>query len=156
MSEHFSFFQQQNQAAGRTGDAPAAPATQTATQAPSAPDPAAAAPKGAFDPTMIILLLMPIALVFFMTRSQTKKQKELESSLKVGDKVITRAGMLGKVVDLGERYVKLEIAPGVNIQVVRSGIEGREADVAAKDAAKDGSKDAAKDKPAEKGQEKKA
>ena len=142
---HF-FFQQTNQAAGR-GDG-----TATTTQ-PSAHATAPAAPAGEqrspFDPTMMVLLLAPILLVFWMTRSQTKKQKDLETSLKPGDRVITRAGMVGKIVELGDRYIKIEIAPGVNVQVVKSGIDGKETtDTKPADTAK--AKDAAKEKPQEK------
>lgn len=145
---HF-FFQQTNQAAGRadgtpTTTQPAAPPTSTA------PAPAAE-PRSPFDPTMIVLLLAPILLVFWMTRSQTKKQKDLETSLKPGDRVVTRAGMVGKIIELGDRYIKLEIAPGVNVQVVKSGIDGKETpDPKAAEAAK------AKESPKEKPQEKKA
>lgn len=145
---HF-FFQQTNQAAGRaegtaTTTQPAAPATSTA-PAPAAP------PSSPFDPTMIVMLLAPILLVFWMTRSQSKKQKDLETSLKPGDRVVTRAGMVGKIIELGDRYIKLEIAPGVNVQVVKSGIDGKETpDPKAADAAK------AKETPKEKPQEKKA
>jgi preprotein translocase subunit YajC len=71
----------------------------------------------------MLLFLLPILLIFFMTRSQNKKQKDLESSLKVGDKVITRSGLVGRIVDLGDR-AKVEIAPGVNVTMLRSAIEG--------------------------------
>ena len=72
----------------------------------------------------MLFLLLPIALIFFMTRSQSKKQKDLESSLKVGDRVITRAGALGKIVKMGDRAVELELAPGVFVSFLRSSIEG--------------------------------
>lgn len=62
-----------------------------------------------------------------MTRSQNKKQKDLESSLKTGDRVITNSGIAGRIVDMGERYIKVEIAPGVNVQMVKSAIQGHEA-----------------------------
>jgi preprotein translocase subunit YajC len=94
-----------------------------------------------------------------MTRNQTKKQKQLESSLKVGDRVLSQSGLIGKIVDMGDRTVKMEIAPGVNVQMIKSSIQGL-ADTDPKPAAaadaKDG-KDAkakelagSKDKPQEK------
>ncbi|NUQ79255.1 MAG: preprotein translocase subunit YajC [Polyangiaceae bacterium] len=59
-----------------------------------------------------------------MTRNQTKKQKQLESNLKVGDRVLSQSGLIGKIVDMGERTVKMEIAPGVNVQMLKSSIQG--------------------------------
>ena len=72
-------------------------------------------------------MLLPLLLVFFMlwtSRSQSKKQKELEASLKPGDVVVTQSGLIGKIIDLGEVNTKLEIAPGVNVKVRKSSIQG--------------------------------
>ena len=117
-----SLFFQPTPAPGRE-----APAPQPAQPAPAqgAPPPAGgeggAAPPG-FSPTTLLLFLLPILLIFFMTRSQSKKQKELESSLKVGDRVVTRSGMVGRIIELNGR-AKVEIAPGVNVVMLRSAIE---------------------------------
>jgi len=73
---------------------------------------------------MLLVMALPLLLLVLMTRNQSKKQKELESSLKVGDRVVTQAGLIGKVMDIGERTAKLEIAPGVNVQVLKSAIQG--------------------------------
>lgn len=108
---------------------------------------------------MIMLLVVPLMLFFFMSRSQQKKQKQLEASIKVGDRVITRSGIIGKIIESGDRKTKLEIAPGVNVMVIKTSIEGLDVDPAevkkdaAKDAAKEAPKDgkeASKDKPQEK------
>jgi preprotein translocase subunit YajC len=93
-----------------------------------------------------------------MSRSQSKKQKQLESNLKVGERVITQSGLIGKIVDISERSTraKLEIAPGVTVQVLKSSIQGVDggdtpADAKPGDAkAGDKSKEPAKDKPQEK------
>lgn len=104
---------------------------------------------------MIMLLVVPLMLFFFMSRSQQKKQKQLEASIKVGDRVITRSGIIGKIIESGDRKTKLEIAPGVNVMVIKTSIEGLDVDPAevkkdaAKEAPKDG-KEASKDKPQEK------
>lgn len=101
----------------------------------------------------ILLLALPLVLLFFMTRNQSKKQKELESSLKVGDRVVTQAGFIGKIMEMNERTAKVEIAPGVSVQMLKSAIQGPEPTAdskapASKDAEK--GKDAAKDKEASK------
>lgn len=155
-------FLQQSTAPGREGQqAPAQPA-QPAPGQPSqgAPTEPAAKPPGGFDPTMILLFLAPLLLFFFMSRSQSKKQKQLESSLKTGDRVVTRGGMIGKIISMDERTAKIEIAPGVNVQVVKTSIDGLDGgDKAAEAKAKDEkaapakdekSKDAGKDKPQDK------
>jgi preprotein translocase subunit YajC len=91
-----------------------------------------------------------------MTRSQNKKQQKLEASLKTGDRVVTNSGLIGKIVEIGERTTKLEIAPGVNVQVVKSAIQGLDATDAAKDAKpaetkqESKAKEPVKDKPQEK------
>jgi preprotein translocase subunit YajC len=90
--------------------------------------------------------------LFMMTRNQSKKQKQLEASLKTGDRVLTQAGLIGKLVDVGERTAKLEIAPGVNVQVLKSSIQGLDTpDVKPADPKQDAkAKEPVKDKPQEK------
>lgn len=141
-----------------------APATAPAQPAPG-PLPDAAQPPGGGGlfggASSILILLLPLLLIFLMTRSQTKKQKQIEASLKAGDRVVTQAGLIGRLVEVGDRTAKLEIAPGVNIQILKSAIQGldspepkpAEAKKDAKDVkdAKDAKdKEALKDKPQEK------
>ena len=72
----------------------------------------------------MLILLLPILLIFMTMRGQSKKQKAIESGLKTGDKVITQSGLIGKIIELNERTVRLEIAPGVNVQMLKSAIQG--------------------------------
>ena len=146
-----SFFQPAT-APGR--DSPSTAPVQGAPATPPAGD-AAPSPGGLFGgASTILLFLLPLLLIFMMTRNQNKKQKQLESSLKAGDRVITQAGLIGRLVDLGERTAKLEIAPGVNVQILKSSIQGLDAADAAKaaEAAKQDpkAKEPVKDKPQEK------
>lgn len=140
-------FAQPSPAPGReSGNA--APA-QPSTQAPSGPD--AAPSGGGFGGTgMLLIFALPLLLMIFMTRNQSKKQKELENSLKVGDRVVTQAGLIGKITDLNERTAKIEIAPGVAVQMLKTSIQGPEptaAPPAKDDKGKDAPKtDAAKEK----------
>ena len=97
------------------------------------------------------MMALPLLLLVFMTRNQSKKQKELEASLKVGDRVVTQSGLIGKVTDLGERTAKIEIAPGVSVQMLKTAIQGPDAVPDAKPASKDADKAKdAKDKEAAK------
>ena len=67
---------------------------------------------------MLMAFLPVILFMFFSSRSQQKKQKELESKLKKGDRVVTQSGLVGKLVETVDgRHVKLEIAPGVKVTI---------------------------------------
>lgn len=81
---------------------------------------------------MVVAFLPVILLMWFTSRSQQKKQKALEARLKKGDRVLTQSGLVGKIAEIGDpRYIKLEIAPGVRVQMLKTAIAGIEGDVAA-------------------------
>lgn len=74
---------------------------------------------------MLPLVLMFVVLYFVMIRPQMKKQKEhraMIDAIAKGDEVVTAGGMLGKVTKLGEGYIGLEIAGGVEVQMQRSAV----------------------------------
>lgn len=74
---------------------------------------------------MLPLVLMFVVLYFVMIRPQMKKQKEhrtMIEALAKGDEVATAGGLLGKVIKLGDVYLTLELAPGVEVQLQRSAI----------------------------------
>ena len=69
------------------------------------------------------LILMFVVFYFLLIRPQTKRAKEhraLIAALEVGAEVATNGGILGKVTQLGEQYLTLEIADGVNVKVQRA------------------------------------
>jgi preprotein translocase subunit YajC len=79
----------------------------------------------------MLIPLMLVGMLFFLfwsSRSQQKKQEGAISQLKKGDRVVTQSGLVGRLIDLEPRYAKLEIAPGVKIQVLRTSLSGRDAD----------------------------
>jgi preprotein translocase subunit YajC len=70
------------------------------------------------------LLLMFVVIYFFMIRPQQKKikqEKEFESGLKVGDKIITKGGLHGKIAELAETTVVVETMSG-KLKMERSAI----------------------------------
>ena len=74
---------------------------------------------------MLPLVLMFVVLYFVMIRPQMKKQKEhrfMIDALAKGDEVATAGGLLGKVTKLGDSYLTLELAAGVEVQLQRSAI----------------------------------
>ena len=74
---------------------------------------------------MLPLVLMFVVLYFIMIRPQMKRQKEhraMIDALAKGDEVVTSGGLLGKVARLGEGFVHLEVAEGVEVQIQRSAV----------------------------------
>jgi preprotein translocase subunit YajC len=90
--------------------------------------PAAAAAGGDMQSTlmsMLPLLLMFAVLYFVMIRPQMKKQKEHRSmidALAKGDEIVTAGGLLGKVSKIGDAYVSVELASGVEVQMQRQAV----------------------------------
>lgn len=89
--------------------------------------PAAAAGGGMTSTlmSMLPLILMFVVLYFVMIRPQMKKQKEhraMIEALTKGDEVVTAGGFLGKVSKLGDAYVSVELASGVEVQMQRSAV----------------------------------
>ena len=90
--------------------------------------PAAAAAGGDMQSSlmsMLPLLLMFVVLYFVMIRPQMKKQKEHKAmidALAKGDEIITAGGFLGKVSKLGDSFLSIEIANGVDVQMQRSAV----------------------------------
>jgi preprotein translocase subunit YajC len=71
------------------------------------------------------LLLIVVVFYFFMIRPQMKRQKEVRKfreSLAKNDKVVTTGGIYGKIVEVKETTVVLEIAKDVQIKVDKNGI----------------------------------
>jgi preprotein translocase subunit YajC len=69
-------------------------------------------------------LLMFVVIYFFMIRPQQKKikqEKEFEAGLKVGDKIITKSGLHGKIAELADTTVVIETMSG-KLKMERSAI----------------------------------
>lgn len=71
------------------------------------------------------IILVIVVFYFFMIRPQAqkaKKLKEYRDKLQKGDKVITIGGAHGKVLEVGDTYVVLEVDTGVKIKFEKSAI----------------------------------
>jgi preprotein translocase subunit YajC len=99
-----------------------------------AQSPPPAPPGGGSSLVMMLVIMLPvIVFMLFSSRSQQKKQKDMESKLKKGDRVVTQSGLVGKLVDPIEgRHARIEIAPGVKVQVLRTSIAGLDVEDAPK------------------------
>ncbi len=75
--------------------------------------------------SMLPLVLMFVVLYFVMIRPQMKKAKEhkaMVEALAKGDEVVTAGGFLGKVSKIGETYIGVELASGVEVQMQRTAV----------------------------------
>ena len=85
---------------------------------------AAADPTGGFM-QLLPMILMFVVLYFLMIRPQMKKAKEhkaLLAALQKGDEVVTGGGLTGRVTKVGEAYVHVEIAEGVEVVVQKPSV----------------------------------
>ena len=76
-------------------------------------------------PSFVFLLLIIVVFYFFMIRPQMKRQKDLKTyreGLGKGDKVVTTGGIYGKVTDLKDQTVTVEIADNVRIKIDKNAI----------------------------------
>ncbi|WP_395074708.1 preprotein translocase subunit YajC [Flavobacterium sp.] len=74
--------------------------------------------------SILPFLLMFVVIYFFMIRPQqakAKKEKEFETTLKVGDKIVTKSGLHGKISELAETTVVIETMSG-KLKMERSAI----------------------------------
>ncbi|HAX97171.1 MAG TPA: preprotein translocase subunit YajC [Prolixibacteraceae bacterium] len=86
-----------------------------------------AAPAEGANPLMSFLPLLIIIVIFyfFMIRPQVKRQKELRTfrdSLAKGDKVVTTGGIYGKIVEVKDNVVHLQIDNDVTIKVDKAAV----------------------------------
>lgn len=74
----------------------------------------------------IVLLVVFVAVFYLLLiRPQQKRMKEQQamlSRLATGDEVVTAGGMLGRITEVGDPFITLEIADGVRIKVQKSQI----------------------------------
>ena len=85
--------------------------------------------EGGSDPLLSLLPLVLIFGVFYflLIRPQNKRQKEhraLVGNLAVGDEIVTAGGVLGKITEVNEQFVRVQVADGVELKVQRHTIGG--------------------------------
>jgi len=94
----------------------------------------AAAPAGGNYGMLIMMALVFVVFYFFMIRPQSKRQKEIKKqreAMKAGDSVVTSGGIYGKVKDVKETTVTIEIADNVRIKVDKNSVFATPEDIQA-------------------------
>ena len=85
---------------------------------------AAPAEGGGYMSILMIVAMIAI-FYFFMIRPQQKRQKDLQKArqaMKVGDKVVTAGGIHGRIKEVGEHSMLIEVAEGVRLRVDRNSV----------------------------------
>jgi len=74
---------------------------------------------------ILMIVAMIVIFYFFMIRPQSKKQKEIKKAreaMKAGDRVVTAGGIHGKIKDIADATVMIEVAPGTQIKVDKTSV----------------------------------
>ena len=80
---------------------------------------------------ILMMVVIVATFYFFMIRPQQKKQKEIQKAreaLKVGDQIVTAGGIYGRIREIGDVYMAIEVANGVTIRIDKSSIFASSAD----------------------------
>jgi preprotein translocase subunit YajC len=75
--------------------------------------------------TFLPLILVFVVFYFFMIRPQMKKQKDMNAyrtSLKKGDKVVTTGGLYGRIYEVKDNYVTLDVGGDVKLKVDKNAL----------------------------------
>jgi preprotein translocase subunit YajC len=86
---------------------------------------AAAKPAGSNETTLLLIIVVFAVLMYFMFRSQRRRQQNAQNVQRAvvnGSRIRTVHGIYGTVVDGDDRNVIVEVAPGVNIKMLRQAI----------------------------------
>ena len=75
--------------------------------------------------SLIPLILIVVIFWFLLIRPQMKRNKqhrEMVSALSAGDEIITSGGMLGKITNVGDSFVSVKLADGIEIKVQKHAV----------------------------------
>jgi preprotein translocase subunit YajC len=70
------------------------------------------------------LLVLLIGFMFITQRRRAKESQRVQSTLSVGDEVMTTSGLLGRITGLDDQIATLEVSPGVRLRFNRRAIAG--------------------------------
>ncbi|HJW82023.1 MAG TPA: preprotein translocase subunit YajC [Acidiferrobacterales bacterium] len=90
-----------------------------------AADPAPAGGAAGGFMSFLPLIIIFVIFYFLLIRPQSKRAKEhreMVAKLAKGDEVVAGGGILGRVTELSESYITVEVADGVNIKVQRHAV----------------------------------
>ena len=71
------------------------------------------------------LIILFVVFYLFLIRPQMKRQKEhsrMVEALAKGDEAVTNGGLLGRVTEVGDNFIKMDIAKGVEVKVQKHAV----------------------------------
>lgn len=77
--------------------------------------------------SILFLVIFFVAFYFLVLRPQNKRQKEkmaLINNVAKGDEIVTAGGIMGKITELDENFIEIEIATNVKVKIQRNAIAG--------------------------------
>lgn len=92
-----------------------------------------ASPGGGMGTSLLMMVAIIAVFYFFMIRPQQKKQKDLQKAreaMRVGDKVVTAGGIHGRIKEIGETWILVEVADGVKLKFEKTSVFASSSDVA--------------------------
>lgn len=84
------------------------------------------APAG--DPAMfqLVLLVLMIAVFYFLLirpqQKRAKQHRQMIEAIKKGDELVTAGGLLGRVINVGDNFIQLEVADGIILRVQKQSV----------------------------------
>lgn len=84
-----------------------------------------ASPQGGGGSFLFLMIFFVVIFYFFLIRPQMKQAKEhkqLVSNLAKGDEVVTNGGMLGKINQVGDNFIVLEVARDTEVKVQKNAV----------------------------------
>lgn len=86
--------------------------------------------QAAGEPASILGSILPllfIVVIFWLLiirpqMKRTKQHRELVSNLAVGDEVVSSGGLLGKVTEVGDSFIAVELAGGINVKMQKHSV----------------------------------
>ncbi len=85
----------------------------------------AAAPQSSGLEFFLMIGIFFLIMYFMIIRPQSKRAKEhkqLVESLAKGDEVVTNGGLLGKITEVGESFIQMEVSQGVAVKVQKNAV----------------------------------
>lgn len=84
-----------------------------------------ASPQGGGGSFLFLMIFFVVIFYFFLIRPQMKQAKEhkqLVSNLAKGDEIVTNGGMLGKINQVGDNFIVLEVARDTEVKVQKTAV----------------------------------
>lgn len=84
---------------------------------------AAPRPPAQFFFDILPIIFLFVVFYFVMIRPQTKRNKEhkkMMEALTKGDEIVTTGGMLGRVLEVGENFVLIDVGKAVEVKVQKA------------------------------------